>query len=557
MKYSPRLWRHIHIPLLVLLLLSLLPLPTYGWQSSTAAAATDSALSGNERKVSSFVSIETVKDVTKALASDEMQGRGTATPGGEKAARHLAARFAKLGLKPIGDGGTFLQAIKFSSAQALAESSLQAGDAHLKHGEEFVFAPPYPSEPKSTTGGLVFVGYGVASSEMNRDDFAGLDLKGKIVVLLNGRPKNVTGEQWGKVARQQIIVSNLVFRGAAGLIFTNIGSKEQPFSLIANFLMRRRVTPVDAPALPLKLPPIMLASAEGAEKLFAGSGISFAQAMAKAEDGELVSRDLNKSATVNMLIKRDQGIGSNVVGMLEGSDAILKNQAVVYIAHYDAFGMESDGRIYRGAADNALGVGYLISIAEAFVKSNARPRRSIIFLSTTGEEYGLQGAEHWVKHPAWPIDKLVAVLNFDGIGTEMYGPVKRIFAIGGEHSDLGGVIERVAAASGLTLTPDPLPEQNIFYRSDHYSFVKAGVPAVMLLAGPAGDMQAITARIKKWLATNYHQTTDTVQPDWFWEGGRALAAVGIITGLRIANADAAPAWRPDSPFSPHKKAAEK
>src|SRR5262249_4946775 len=195
--------------------------------SSTAAA--DSALSDIERKVSRFVNVDTVKDVTKALASDEMQGRGTATPGGEKAARYLADRFSKSGLKPLGDAGSFLQPINFTATRVLAESSLQAGDSRLKHGEDFIFAPPYPSEPKSTTGGLVFVGYGVVSSEMKRDDFAGLDLKGKIVVLLNGRPKNVTDEQWGKAANQQTVVTNLVFRGAAGLIFTNIGSKEQPF----------------------------------------------------------------------------------------------------------------------------------------------------------------------------------------------------------------------------------------------------------------------------------------------------------------------------------------
>ena len=165
---------------------------------------------------------------------------------------------------------------------------------------------------------------------------------------------------------------------------------------------------------------------------------------------------------IDVTIKREQAVGSNVVGVLEGSDAKLKDQAVVYTAHYDAYGIEPSGRIYPGAADNALGVGEITAIAEAFIKSNTKPRRSIIFLAVTGEEHGLLGAEHWVKHPTWPIEKIAADLNLDGIGTEVYGPVKRIVGFGAEYSDLGKVMEDVLTATGMILTPDPLPEEGVF-----------------------------------------------------------------------------------------------
>ncbi len=166
----------------------------------------------------------------------------------------------------------------------------------------------------------------------------------------------------------------------------------------------------------------------------------------------------------------------------------------------------------------------------------------------TGEEYGLLGAEHWVQHPTWPIEKVAANINFDGIGTEVYGPVKRIVGFGAEHSDLGAVFEEVSVATGNIVTPDPLPEENAFVRSDHYAFVKRGVPALMLMGGPDGDPSIWVSRMKKWMTTDYHSTTDTVKPDWNWTGPQTLAKIGLIIGLRVANADAMPAWLQSSPF---------
>ncbi|HEV7746532.1 MAG TPA: M28 family peptidase [Pyrinomonadaceae bacterium] len=539
------------------LVFALLSPTAFGWQSAgLAAVATQkaaSSLTAAERKAAARVKLETIREVTSTLSSPTFEGRGTGQPGGNRAAQYLADRFAKLGLKPAGENGTYLQPIKFKSAQLLAETSVKFGDSALKHGDDFVLLPSFSGDQFDATSGLVLAGFGVVSTELKRDDFAGLDLKGKIVVILNGQPDTVDAAAWKRATNPQARAMNIFGRGAVAMIVANAGSAAQPFSTIANYLSRRRVSLASTAAPMFSIPPIVLASDAAMEKAFAGSDMTYAQTLAKAKTGEAVSRDLGKTATLSLRLKREETTGNNVVGVLEGSDPKLKEEAVVYSAHYDAYGIESDGRIFPGAADNALGVGTITSVAEAFIKAfpkpAARPRRSIIFLAVTGEEYGLFGAEHWVQHPTWPLEKIAADINYDGIGTEVYGPVKHVVGFGAEHSDLGTIFEDVSAATGNIVTPDPMPEEHAFVRSDHYAFVKKGVPALMLLGGPAGDVSDWIPRAKKWLETDYHSPSDTVKPDWDWTGPQTVAQLGMIIGLRVANADAMPAWKTTSPFN--------
>src|SRR5687767_10679693 len=531
--------------LAALLLVSMLSSQAFAWQGGASAPAVKATatLTTVERKAADRVKLETIRDVTMTLSSNEFEGRGTAQPGADKAARYLADRFAKLGLKPGGENGTYLQPIKFRSAQVLPESSFKIGEVALKHGEDYIVVPPYTSETVESTGGIVFVGYGVVSPELKRDDLAGLELKDKVVIMLNGQPDGVDAAAWRRATNPQTRAMNVFGRGAVAIMIAGAGTAAQPFSTIANYLSRRRVSLASAPTPSFKIPPVLLSSDSAMEKLFAGSGMTYAQVQEKAKSGETVSRDLGKTATIAMRLKFAEATSDNVVAVLEGSDPQLKNEAVVYSAHYDAYGIEG-GRIFPGAADNALGTATIVAIAEAFAKSfpkpSARPRRSIIFLAVTGEEYGLLGAEYWVGHPTWPLEKLAADINFDGIGTEVYGPVKRIVGFGAEHSNLGAIFEDVSVATGNIVTPDPLPEENAFVRSDHYAFVKRGVPALMLMGGPEGDPASWIPRMKKWLATDYHSPSDTVKPDWNWTGPQTLAKVGLIIGLRVANAEAMP-----------------
>lgn len=521
---------------------------SFGWQQPVVDPISASTLTATEREAAASLKADTIRDVTSALASSEMQGRGTAQPGGEKAAQYIAEQFATLGLKPLGDKGTYLQAIKFKETRILPDSSLKVGDEALELGSDFVVSPPYSGE-RNVSGYIVFVAYGLISSTPKRDDLRGVDVKGKIVVLLDGPPKNVSKESWEKADIRRAVIQNLVNLGAAGLIIANSSSKERPYPVLADHLMRRRVTLADVTEPPAALPPFLLISDEGAEKLFAGLNMTYAEALATAERGEYVSQNLNKTAKIAVRLQKGKGVGSNVIGLIEGSDPKLKEQAIVYTAHYDAFGVDADKRIFHGAADNALGVGEVISIAEVFARSLARPRRSIVFLIVTGEEYGLLGSEYWIDHPTWKIKQVAANLNSDGIGTEVYGSVKSIVGFGTDHSDLSAVLKDVAAATGVAIAPDPFPEEKLLYRGDHYTFIKKGVPAVKLLGIPEGDMTSFVARAKKWRDTDYHQPTDIIRPEWNWDGPRTLAIVGLIMGIRIANADEMPKWLPSSPYN--------
>jgi Zn-dependent M28 family amino/carboxypeptidase len=521
-----------------------------------AAPQTTATLSAAEREASARVKVETLREVTTALADKAMEGRGTGQAGGERAAKYIADKFAKLGLKPLGDAGGYLQAVRFKSTELLPESSLKIGDESFKLGDDFVPAPPFTVEKNSASASLVLVGYGVTSEALKHDDLAGVDVKGKVVLVLRGQPKNVNAEQWAQAADRRSIVLNLVQRGVAGIVYANAGSPQATYPQVADYFMRRNVAPVDAPGAGFKLPPILVVSDAAANRMLAGTGTTLAELLAKAGTGESVSRDLNKLVTIDVLVKREPVTGSNVVGLLEGSDARLKSEAVVYTAHYDAFGITQTGKIYPGAADNALGVGELVSIAEAFTKTSPKPRRSMIFLAVTGEEYGLLGAEYWASHPTWPIEKVAADLNFDGIGTEVYAPVKRIVGFGAEYSDLGPLMKEVLDATGMVLTADPLPEEGVFYRSDHYAFVRKGVPSLMLLGGPEGETAKWIMRAQGWMATDYHQTGDIVRPDWNWDGARTVSVIGMLIGLRVANQEAMPRWLPSSPFNRARGAGE-
>ena len=540
----------------LLLLILLSSSPAFAWQQSGAAVATrksTATLSAAERKAAKHVKLETIREVTTTLSSREFEGRGTAQAGGDKAANYLAARFAKLGLKPGGDNGTYLQSIKFRSAQLLPESSVKVGETTFQHGVDYVVLPPYASLPVDAAGGVLFAGYGLVSPELKRDDLAGLDLKNKVVIILDGQPAGVDAAAWRRATALQTRARNIFTRGAIALMVANVGTPARPFATIANYLSRRRVTLASGAAVTFTATPVMFVTDAVMERVFAGSSMTFAQTLDKAKTGEMVSRELGKKATLALRFKIEEASGSNVVAVFEGSDVNLKQEAVVYTAHYDAYGIESDGRIFPGAADNALGTAMMAAIAEAvakaFPKPASRPKRSLIFLAVTGEEYGLYGAEHWVRNPTWPLDKVAADINFDGIGTEVYGPVKRIVGFGAEHSEMGSVFEDVTAATGNIVIQDPMPEENAFVRSDHYAFVKKGVPALMLLGGPAGDVSIWIPRARKWLETDYHSPSDTVKSDWNWTGPQTLGQVGLIIGLRVANAPTMPQWLPTSPFN--------
>lgn len=518
-----------------------------GQALSQAAAPAVKALSATEKELSENITIGSIKEMTTTLSSAEMQGRGTMQPGGDKAANWIAERFQKLGLKPLGDKGTYLQKIDFRETVFTPETTFRIGDDALQFGTDYAFLP-YSKDDKSANGELVFVGYGIQSRDLGRDDLAGLNVSGKVVVMLDGPPANISREAWDKSNAKFAILGTIFRGGASAVVIIGHGREKETPELIIDYLGRRQLAVAGGNQESMPIPPIVMAGKGAAAKLFAKSQTSLSDALAAAETNSFKPVKLNQSARLASKTKVIKGTSGNVAGYIEGSDPKLKEEAVLFSAHYDAYGVEN-GKVYFGAADNALGTAEMMAVAEAYSKMVVKPKRSMIFLAVTGEEYGLYGSKHWAKNPTWNIKKVAANLNLDGIGSEVYGPVKTMVGYGAEHSSIGSLLNDLAGTMGINVIPDPMPDEKVFYRSDHYSFVERGVPALMILGAPAGDKEIWMKRIKDWEKTDYHQPGDVIQPGWAWEGAETVAEAMGILGLRISETDAMPSWLPASRFA--------
>jgi hypothetical protein len=514
---------------------------------SFAQTAAPAKLAAAETELTERITTATIKEITAALSAADMQGRGTMQPGGDKAANYIADRFQKLGLKPLGDKGSFLQKIEFKETVLTPETAFKIGNETLKTGTDFAIAP-FSGGNKSVSGEMVFIGYAMVVSTMKRNDLGDLNLQGKIVVMLEGPPVAISKKDWEKAKANQIFIQNLFMKGVAGIVFVGHGREDNPPETMIDYFSRRQIEFADEESASPQMPPFVYVSKTGAEKLFAKSETSLKDALAQAERNDFKPVKLNQKANIVSKIKTVKGTGSNVVGFLEGSDPKLKEEAVLFSAHYDAYGMEN-GKIYYGAADNALGVAEMITVAESYSKMATKPKRSMIFLAVTGEEYGLYGSKYWAKKPTWDIKKVAANLNLDGIGTEVYAPVKTFVGFGAEHSGLGTMLADVSGAFSIKVIPDPMPDEKIFYRSDHYSFVERGVPSLMLLGAPEGDPQKWIERSKQWEKTDYHNPGDVIKADWAWEGAETVAEVMAIMGLRVSENARMPEWLTTSRFA--------
>jgi hypothetical protein len=527
-----------------LMLFAFLSVQTF---AQAAAPAKTVSLSATENELIEKINISTIKEITAALSAPEMEGRGTMQPGGDRAANWIASRFQKIGLKPLGDKDSYLQKIEFKETIYAPETAFKVGEETLKFGSDYGIAP-FSAGNKSASGEMVFIAYGMVVDQMKRNDLQGVDMQGKIAVLLEGPPASIPKDQWEKAKASRLFIQNLFMKGVAGIVFIGHGREEHTPEELIDYFSRRQIQTADESGSPSQMPPFVYVSAKGAEKLFAKSETSLKDALANAERNDFKPIKLKQSAKINIKLKTTKGTANNVVGYLEGSDPKLKEEAVLFSAHYDAYGVEN-GRIYHGAADNALGTAEMLAVAEAFSKMPTKPKRSMVFVAVTGEEYGLYGSKYWAKKPTWDIKKVAANLNLDGIGSEVYAPVKTIVGYGAEHSSLGAMLADVAQTMQINVIPDPMPDEKVFYRSDHYSFVERGVPALMLLGAPAGDKEIWMKRIKDWEKKDYHQPGDTIQPNWAWEGAETVAEVMGILGWRISESEKMPEWLSSSRFA--------
>jgi hypothetical protein len=536
----------------VFALFALLSISTFAQTAATVAVPVrEGSLSKTEAELTGNIKIDSIKSYTNALSADEMEGRGTMQPGGEKAANWIAEKFKSLGLKPLGDKGSYLQSIKFKEAVFTPETSFKLGEESLKLGMDYGIAG-FSVNEGSVSGDMVFVAYGIVADSIKRNDLKGVNVTGKIVVMLQGPPANIPKKAWEDQKASRIFIGGLIRQGAKAIVFIGHGREEQPPETLLDYFSRRQVSMAGedrSPAVPI---PFIYASNKAAEKMFAKSSVSYKDALQQAESNDFKPFELKQKGKITMKTASTKGTSNNVVGYIEGSDPTLKEEAVLFSAHYDAYGVEN-GKIYNGAADNALGTAEMLAVAEAYSKMEPRPKRSMIFLAVTGEEYGLYGSKYWANNPTWDIKKVSANLNLDGIGTEVYGPVKNMVGFGAEYSTLGSMLDDVAYSYGIKIMPDPQPEEKVFTRSDHYSFVERGVPALMLMGAPEGTPESLVEKIKAWEKVNYHQPTDDIMENWDWSGAKTVADMMGVLGLRISNQEKMPEWIKGTRFGELKR----
>ena len=490
----------------------------------------------------------------EALANDGMKGRNTGSPGHKRAAEYVAAQFSSSALEPAGSGG-FIQPVKFDTRKIdESRSSLalirDGAEERLTLGEDANISMRVDPTP-SLEVPLVFVGYGLRIPERRIDDFAGVTLKGAVVVHIAATPKSLPGPLQAHFGSAGERWQMYKAAGAVGAIsIANPKSMDIPWA-------RSTLTRLQ-PAMSLADPSLNETAGEQlavtmnpahADKLFAGSGHTFAQMLALADAGQPVpSFALRPRLKATVAVERAQVESQNVAAVLRGSDSRLRDEYVVLSAHLDHLGVGgaiNGDRIYNGAMDNASGVAAMLEVASALHKSATKPKRSILFIAVTGEEKGELGSLYFAAHPTVPRERIVANVN-----TDMFlplFPLKTLMVLGLDESDLGGDIRATARELGVEVQADPEPQRNRFVRSDQYSFIKFGIPALAMKVGyePNSPQAAIAA---KWTAERYHAPSDDLnQPV---DRTAAAKYVDIVTKLavRIADRMDRPKWNDASFF---------
>ena len=487
-----------------------------------------------------------------ALSADGMEGRVTGSAGHARAAAFVVARLRSLGLEPAGSDG-FYQPVEFE------EQFLDPGAARmaLVHGAtETVLRVPddlivsrRSALPERIDAPLVFIGYGLHLPEAGHDDFAGVDLEGKIAVFVGGGPAGLSGALMSHARAERARL--LAERGAVGAIgLTTPAALEIPWARSASSAFQSGLYFADPAIRPLGRP-FLEASLDPAsgERLFARSGKSFAEIAALSDASQALPRfALRQSLRGTLSPRRSRLASANIVARLPGRDPRLRAEHVVLSAHLDGLGIGAPvngDSIYNGALDNAAGVAALLDIAGQLRRQRVRPRRSILFVFVTAEEKGLLGARYFARRPTVPRASIVADLNYD-MALPLY-PLRSVIVVGAEESSIGADARAVGEALGLPLVPDPFPARNSFTRSDQYAFIEQGIPSAAFKFGfAARTPEAETERL--WRATHYHAPSDDGSQPVFREDEIRLHDFIMALAMRIADAAERPRWNETSFF---------
>ena len=483
------------------------------------------------------------------LADDLLEGRDAGTRGYDIAARYVAARFEALGLHRALQESWY-QPVTLSIAQLdqNAAPSLTIGGRRFQNGGDVIIGP-FGREPRqSIEARAVFVGYGLKSDREKIDDYAGLDVKGRFAVALAGSPGGLPAEVGAHLAAEKAVAAQAA--GAIGLI--SIPGEGQSGGVSWAKLRERAADPavswVEGGGKSFSRTPAIAGTAyakgAAAGALLAQSGHSLEaiRKQAAKKDAQIRGFELEPLVRLERTSSVSTAASSNVLAILPGADPALANEYVLLMAHLDHLGIRQGAagqdNIYNGAMDNAAGVATMLAVAKAFAESGQQPRRSILFAAVTAEEDGLLGSQFLAKHPVLPAGgRLVAVVNLD-MPVLTYD-FQDVVAFGAEHSTLRPIVERAARASGVRLSPDPLPDEGLFIRSDHYRFVQEGIPAVFLMTGFAGRGREA---FRHFLRTDYHQPSDEIGLPFHWEAAAKFARVNYAIAREIADSAEAPRW---------------
>jgi Zn-dependent M28 family amino/carboxypeptidase len=506
----------------------------------------------------------------KALSADAFEGRKPGTKGEELTVKYLEDQFTKLGLKPGNSDGTFVQKVPLvgitgANTKPLTISGAGGTKTFRWKDDVVAWTKHVAAGAAIENSDMVFAGYGVTAPEFNWDDFKGVDVKGKTIVVLVNDPqvpdaadpsrlddKVFNGKAMTYYGRWTYKFEEGARHGAAGILIVHEdGPAGYPFQVVQGNLGEKfdLVTPDKNMARSAIEGWVTLDTAKEILKM-AGQDFDALKKQALTRDFKPVPLNLKASLAVKNTLRTIDS--RNVLAKLEGSDPQLRDEYVVYSAHWDHLGIcdpVNGDRICNGALDNASGVSQLLEIAHGFTTVEPKPRRSILFLMVTAEEQGLLGSQYYSVMPVYPLAKTVANINIDGVNP--WGRTRDIVVIGMGASDLDDYLREAATGQGRVLRPDPESEKGFYYRSDHFNFAKQGVPALYTDSGeefigrPDGYGKQKREEFNK---VDYHQPSDQVKPDWDLSGAVEDAQLMFLVGYRVANADKMPEWKPGNEF---------
>ncbi len=496
------------------------------------------------------------------LSDDLLEGRAAGTRGYDLAARYVASQMQAIGLEPAGDGGTWQQEVALLEAKRHLEAATLivrsgTGEDRLTPVEDFIPGYSFRAPTAAVAAPASYLGYGISAPELGHDDFAGIDLRGRIAVVLSGAPVSFPDSQRAHYSSGRTKTEALVARGAIGMVTLDTPSEEKrsPWERAKALAWNPRMRLVDVDGQPVDDYPEIRGSASvsvaAAPRLLAGAPASAEELFTDAAAGRQRSFDLPVTISLSHENTLDRRLSMNVIGLLRGSDPALAGEYVVLTAHLDHLGRGTainGDDIYNGALDNAAGIAIVLEAARALADLPVSPRRSILFVALTAEERGLLGAYHFAAFPTVPREAIVANINTDM--PEALFPVAGMILLGAPHSTLGETARAALASEGLIEVPDPTPEEVSFVRSDQYPFIRAGIPAIVvrpgaLSADPAVDAKAVQRQFR---LIHYHMPSDTVALPIHWPSlAKNAQVIARLAGL-VANADARPAWLPGDFF---------